>query len=601
MRTWRRPGPTCARCGRPPRPSTPGVATRSRRPTWRPRCTGGSSHSPTTPRRRCSSAGSTSSTASTGREAPAASGSTSAGGTCTTTAATRWSSTGGPTCRRRSTGRPAPSRWTSCCGAGSASSTARSRRTRTSTCWTARGRARPVAILAGEIERPRVGPMRDIVATIQPEQDVIVRADVSRHDLRAGRAGHRQDRRRPAPGGVPALHVPGPAAPRRRAGGRAQLGVPVLHLRGAAGSRRGRRHARSRVDELVGGRVPVRATDRTPVAALKGDARMAVLLDRAVHAGLRDPTEPLVLPRGSHRWRVPTHELRDIVAELRARDVRYGAARAMLAQRLAHALLTKMEAAGESPDDRTQDAVARSVPVRKAVEALWPAVDPVRVVMSLLSDAAVLAAAAEGVLDADEQALLLWPKPARGPKTAPWSLADAVLVDEAADLVDARAEPRPRRARRGAGPLPDAAAGRRPAVLARRPRRCSATSRRAPPPWATNDWAETLAHLGKPDAHVEVLRRGYRVPGRGDRVRRPAAAAHRSGGEPAGVGARERRTAGPGGHHRPRPDRDPGGTPGAGRAGLGRRRGRRPPGRPARRRPRRRPRRARAGRGRTPA
>src|SRR5512134_2945481 len=35
------------------------------------------------------------------------------------------------------------------------------------------------AILAREIERPRVGPMRDIVATIQPEQDVIVRADVT--------------------------------------------------------------------------------------------------------------------------------------------------------------------------------------------------------------------------------------------------------------------------------------------------------------------------------------------------------------------------------------------------------------------------------------
>ena len=34
------------------------------------------------------------------------------------------------------------------------------------------------ALLAAEIERPRVGPMRDIVATIQPEQDEIVRADV---------------------------------------------------------------------------------------------------------------------------------------------------------------------------------------------------------------------------------------------------------------------------------------------------------------------------------------------------------------------------------------------------------------------------------------
>ena len=34
-------------------------------------------------------------------------------------------------------------------------------------------------ILADEIERPRVGPMRDIVATIQPEQDEIVRADAA--------------------------------------------------------------------------------------------------------------------------------------------------------------------------------------------------------------------------------------------------------------------------------------------------------------------------------------------------------------------------------------------------------------------------------------
>jgi len=33
-------------------------------------------------------------------------------------------------------------------------------------------------ILAEEIERPRVGPMRDIVATIQPDQDELVRADL---------------------------------------------------------------------------------------------------------------------------------------------------------------------------------------------------------------------------------------------------------------------------------------------------------------------------------------------------------------------------------------------------------------------------------------
>ncbi|GAA2386247.1 hypothetical protein GCM10010170_096570 [Dactylosporangium salmoneum] len=33
-------------------------------------------------------------------------------------------------------------------------------------------------ILLDEIERPRVGPMRDIVATIQPEQDALVRAEI---------------------------------------------------------------------------------------------------------------------------------------------------------------------------------------------------------------------------------------------------------------------------------------------------------------------------------------------------------------------------------------------------------------------------------------
>lgn len=31
-------------------------------------------------------------------------------------------------------------------------------------------------------------------------------------------------------------------------------------------------------------------------------------------------------------------------------------------------------------------------------------------------------------------------------------------------------------------------------------------------PWATRTWAEALTHLGKPDAHVEELTRGFRVP-----------------------------------------------------------------------------------------
>jgi DNA helicase IV len=366
------------------------------------------------------------------------------------------------------------------------------------------------AILAGEIERPRVGPMRDIVATIQPEQDVIVRADVTETLCVQGAPGTGKT----AVGLHRAAYLLYTHRDRLRRGGVLVVGPNSAFLSyiSAVLPALGEVDVRQvTLEEMVGHRVEVRAVDPAPLAVLKGDPRMATVLSRAVHAGLVPPTEPLVLPRGSHRWRVPTHELRDVVAELTARDVRYGAARAMLAQRLAHTLLTKMEQAGESPDDRTQDAVARSVPVRRAVDRLWPAVDPVRVVMALLSDPSVLARAADGVLDPDEQALLLWDKPPRGPKSAPWSLADAVLVDEAADLVE-------REPSLGHVVL-DEAQDLSPMQLRAVGRRCSTGSAtvlgdiaQGTTPWATDDWAESLRHLGKPAAHIEVLRRGYRVP-----------------------------------------------------------------------------------------
>jgi DNA helicase IV len=31
-------------------------------------------------------------------------------------------------------------------------------------------------------------------------------------------------------------------------------------------------------------------------------------------------------------------------------------------------------------------------------------------------------------------------------------------------------------------------------------------------PWATDSWASSLSHLGKPDGHIEILDRGFRVP-----------------------------------------------------------------------------------------
>ena len=222
------------------------------------------------------------------------------------------------------------------------------------------------------------------------------------------------------------------------------------------------------LEELVGHRVEVRAVDPAPLAVLKGDPRMATVLSRAVHAGLVPPTEPLVLPRGSHRWRVPTHELRDMVAELtrRRRPLRRGPgdARAAAGARAAHQDGGGRRVPGRPDPGRGGPQRARCA---RRSTALWPAVDPVRVVMALLSDPAVLARAADGVLDPDEQALLLWPKPAARPEVRALVAGRRGARRRGRRPGRPRAEPRPRRARRGAGPVADAAARGRPPVLHR--------------------------------------------------------------------------------------------------------------------------------------
>ncbi|HET7690903.1 MAG TPA: AAA family ATPase [Nocardioidaceae bacterium] len=373
------------------------------------------------------------------------------------------------------------------------------------------------AILEAEIERPRVGPMRDIVATIQPEQDVIVRAGLSESVCVQGAPGtgktavglhraayllytHREQLVRQG------VLVVGPNASFLRYIG------DVLPALGEIDAQQ------ATIEQLVAktlsslnARYAVTGEDDPQVATLKGDARLADVLQRAVWSSVTAPTEALVVPRGSARWRVPAYEVEEILASLRDRGVRYGAARAMLAQRLAHAILVKMENAGDSPDDRVQDAVARSRPVKQYVDQIWPPVDPARLVHRLLSDPDTLHQAADGLLSEDEQARLLWAKPAKAPTSTRWSLADAVLVDEAADLVE--------RTPSLAHVVADEAQDLSPMMLRAVGRRCTTGSTtvlgdlaQATTPWATRSWEEALHHLGK-TAHVEELTQGFRVPG----------------------------------------------------------------------------------------
>jgi DNA helicase IV len=365
------------------------------------------------------------------------------------------------------------------------------------------------ALLTAEIERPRVGPMRDIVATIQPEQDEIVRADVHGSVCVQGAPGtgktavglHRvafllyAHRERLARTGTLVV------GPNRSFLQYIEQVLPALGELDVA---------QATVQDLVA-HVPVRGTESAESALVKGDARMAEVVRRAVRSGIAPPSEPCVVVRGSRRWRVPVYELEEIVRELMERDIRYNAAREALPQRIAHAVLVKMELAGEAPDDRVQDAVARNAAVKAAVKAIWPAVDPVKLVFRLLTDAAFLARCAEGVLSEDEQRAIRWPAVPRSARTAPWTAADAVLVDEAMDQLD--------RTRSLGHVVLDEAQDLSPMQYRAVGRRCSTGSMtvlgdiaQGTTPWATPGWAEALRHLGKPGARVEELTRGFRVP-----------------------------------------------------------------------------------------
>ncbi len=366
-------------------------------------------------------------------------------------------------------------------------------------------------LLEAEIEKPRVGPMRDIVATIQPEQDIIVRADLSETICVQGAPGtgktavglhraayllysHREQLSRQG------VLVVGPNASFLR------YIRDVLPALGEIDAKQ------TTIEELVGKATAIRGEEAADVATLKGDARLASVLERGLWSHLTAPNEVLVVPRGASRWRVSTHEAAEIVAELRTRGVRYAAARDMLPQALAHRILVKMENAGDSPDDRVQNAVARSTAVKSYARRLWPPVEPAKLVHRLLSDADFLAGAATGVLSDEEQSLLRWDRAPRSAGVVRWTLADAVLIDEAGDLVE--------RTGSLAHIVADEAQDLSPMMLRALGRRCSTGSMtvlgdlaQATTPWGSRSWSEALVHLGKPGSHVEQLTRGFRVPG----------------------------------------------------------------------------------------
>ncbi|MEV6491023.1 AAA family ATPase [Actinoplanes sp. NPDC051633] len=359
-------------------------------------------------------------------------------------------------------------------------------------------------ILTAEIERPRVGPMRDIVATIQPEQDELVRADLERSICVQGAPGTGKT----AVGLHRAAYLLYLHRERLRRSGVLIVGPNTAFLSyiSAVLPALGEIEVQqATVDELIA-RAPVRATDSPAATLVKHDPRMAQVLAKALWRRLAKPTEPIMVSDGSYRWRIDAEPLRRIVDEARREGLPYAVGRERVLARVVGLLQRQSEyRTGNSPGEGWLRKMSRIEPVRRFLDAAWPEVTPAELVVGVLTDPS------DPLLTAEEQDAIRWVKPPKTPKSAKFSAADLVLLDEAAGLleretsfghvvVDEAQDLSPMQAR----------------AIARRSEHGSITLlgdlAQGTAPWAAADWADTLGHLGKPDAAVVPLTVGFRVP-----------------------------------------------------------------------------------------
>ena len=335
------------------------------------------------------------------------------------------------------------------------------RRLSTTTCWTGRpradsGSASDPALLAA-LKAPRGSTMRDIVTTIQAEQDAIIRLPLLRRRRDRGRPGDREDRGRAAPRRLPALHPPRAAGPQRRAGRRPQRRVHPL--------RRGRAPRAGRVGGGVHHPRPAARTassrppsTRTRWPRTKGGAGDA---GRPAPRRRRPAGAARVADRGSSSTTSPSRSTgrrrRRPASRARATGLPHNAARTTFRDTLGSLLVEQgverldqdledppelaelLRELGDLPEIEPASAAQLSAELRHelrddlrsdlgfhaAVERLWPVLTPEQVLAELFASPDRLASAGGGT---DLSGL-------HRAEGSAWTVADAPLLDELAELL----------------------------------------------------------------------------------------------------------------------------------------------------------------------
>jgi DNA helicase IV len=305
--------------------------------------------------------------------------------------------------------------------------------------------------LFAALEQRRTGVMRDIVATIQREQDDIIRAPMQGVMVVQGAPGtgktavalHRAayllyTYRFPLERQGVLVVGPNPIFMRYIA--------HVLPSLGETGV------AMSSISDLFSG-ADVRGVDSHATEKIKGDSRMVAVLVNAVHDRQRGLRRDLVVPYGSRYLRVSSDRSRELVNATKRRRGTHNAKRRHLQLLLAAELRAMVRRESDDalfevdaerllqnhPEDIGEfwEDIRDESAIIDALDRMWPLLRPTELLHDLFGATALISSASKSLLNADEQEALYRPRSARFDDIA-WTTADMALLDEARVLLGAR-------------------------------------------------------------------------------------------------------------------------------------------------------------------
>ena len=284
------------------------------------------------------------------------------------------------------------------------------------------------------LETARTGRLGDIVATIQGEQDEIIRSRLGGLLIVQGGPGTGKT--------VVALHRAAYLLYSHRFPLQDQgvlvLGPNRLFLAyieqvlpslGEAGVRL------AVLSDLVSPRVRTDRLGSEAAAAVKGDLRMVELIRRAVRQRQRGLRDDFVLGFGLQNLRLTAFESEQIVREARRRFRTHNAARRFVENEVFATLATSGR---EDVDPQAlRDRVRRTWQLREVLEWMWPVLTPAHLLHDLFRSPALLAAAGKGLFSATELATISHTNDVHADSLV-WTFDDAPLLDEARAHLGAR-------------------------------------------------------------------------------------------------------------------------------------------------------------------